>query len=293
MLTPPQTTQKSLKCMADSDYPIIWPAIEEEIAPFLKYCRGIVLNAGSGWRAVQLGQKHLSIDIVPDSCPNVIADLHGLPLRDDCVDTVVSIAVLEHTRFPWVVAQEFYRVLRPGGMGVIAVPFLQPQHSSPHDYVRFTESGLVELMRYAGFEVVETAHVHHFGQTIAWLLWEYLEANRPHGFLRPLWLRFIRALSQGKLLRGNSPNTHNTHYAVVVKPGGESTPQSCYRQAIESTEADWFYPLLACPRSHQPLLGDGQALVSADRQWLYPFQEGRPQVLHAEEAAPTICQERH
>ena len=42
-------------------------------------------------------------------------------------------------------------------------------------------------MRYAGFEVIETAPVHHFGQTLAWLLCEYLQHNRPHRLTEPLW----------------------------------------------------------------------------------------------------------
>lgn len=257
--------------------PLVWPSLSEELAPYLKYCRGIVLNAGSGQRGIQLGQKDLRIDIDLSNEPDIIADLHSIPLLDQSVDTVVSIAVLEHTRYPWLVAQEFCRVLRPGGYGVIAIPFLQPQHACPNDFTRFTENGLIELMNYAGFEVVETGHVHHFGQTLAWLLWEYIQFNKPSKFTQPLWMILINQLSKGTLFKGDSPNTHNTHYVVVRKPGEFPAPSNSSSQIVTSEDSKtWFFPLLACPQSKQPLSFTGEQFVSEDAQLTYTFKEGIP-----------------
>lgn len=262
------------------DNPLVWPSLEAELAPYRKYCQGIVLNAGSGQRQIQLGTRDLNFDIVPSNQPDVIADLHALPLKDDAVDTIVSIAVLEHTRYPWVVAAEFFRVLRPGGYGVIAVPFLQPQHACPHDYVRFTERGLIELMNYVGFEVIETGHVHHFGQTLAWQLWEYLKYNTPHKLLLPFWGLVINALSRGVFFKGNSPNTNNTHYIVVRKPG-ETTPDALApAQAISrAATGDWYYPLLVCPESRQPLHVKEDMLVSEDGLHIYTVENHIPCLL--------------
>jgi SAM-dependent methyltransferase len=236
-----------------------------------------VLNAGSGERDVKLGERNLTIDIAAQKNPNVIGDLHCIPLLDDSVDTIVSIAVLEHTRFPWVVTREFHRVLRSGGCGIVAVPFLQPQHASPHDFVRFTEAGLVELMQYAGFDVLETAHVHHFGQTLAWLLWEYLRHNRPSVMTQPLWAVLLRQLSQGRIFKKDSPNTHNTHYVVVRKPGSSGGPTPHYLEALASTDVrHWFFPLLACPRTRQHLHTSGDFVVSEDGGFRYPVRNGVP-----------------
>jgi SAM-dependent methyltransferase/uncharacterized protein YbaR (Trm112 family) len=204
----------------------------------------------------------------------MVADLHCIPLLDQSVDTVVSIAVLEHTRYPWVVSQEFYRVLRPGGFGVIAIPFLQPQHGCPNDYMRFTENGLIELMKYVGFEVIETAHVHHFGQTLAWLLWEYIQFNKPRKFTQPLWMFFINQLSKGNLFKGDSPNTHNTHYIVVRKLGEPPIQDESYIQILKSEDSKtWFFPLLVCPESKQPLHVEGNLLVSEDGQTSYSLTD--------------------
>ena len=258
-------------------YPIVWKPLTEELSPFLKHVKGIVLNAGAGQRDLKLGQREIGIDIVPNTNPDIVGDLHAIPLLDESVDSIVSIAVLEHTKYAWIVAQEFYRILRPGGSGVIAVPFLQPQHACPDDYVRFTEAGLVELMKYVGFEIVETAHVHHFGQTLAWLLWEYLIVNRPNKFILQLWLKLINRLSTGKIFNNDSPNTHNTHYVVIRKPGNPESPR---RTSIESLLADpsktWFAPLLACPNTKQPLSLQNDAYVALDGSYNYPIVQGTP-----------------
>jgi uncharacterized protein YbaR (Trm112 family) len=264
-----QIPQRTMNTISD---PVVWPSISEELSPFMKYCKGVVLNAGSGQRDIQLGQRDINIDIIPENQPDIVGDLHAIPLRDASVDTVVSIAVLEHTRYPWVVAQEFYRVLKPGGFGVIAVPFLQPQHACPNDFVRFTENGLIELAKYVGFEVVETAKAHHFGQTLAWLLWKYIEANQPRKVMRPLWFNLIHQLSKGKILKGDSPDTHNTHYIVVRKPGDSGRRADDNRAVIEAKESKlWFLPLLCCPQTRQPLHLENNELISEDGQFKYQF----------------------
>ena len=269
--------------------PLVWPSLEEELAPFLKYCQGIVLNAGSGKRGIQLGQKSLHIDIVQSNSPDIVGDLHCIPLLDESVDTVVSIAVLEHTHYPWIVTQEFYRVLRPGGHGVIAVPFLQPQHACPNDFVRFTENGLVDLMKYVGFEILEVSHVHHFGQTLAWLLWEYLEYNKPSRWTRHLWMILINQLSRGNLIKGDSPNTHNTHYIVVRKPGYALVEAEFHQQVINNKKPDsWFFPLLSCPQTKQQLHIEDNLMVSQNGQFTYGFKDGIPQLIPTQNLQLTI-----
>jgi O-antigen biosynthesis protein len=261
------------------EYPIIWPPLSDEIKPFRKYCQGLVLNAGSGKRALGLGKRELNIDIVPDTEPDIVGDLHSIPLRDQSVDTIVSVAVLEHTKFPWMVAQEFYRILKPGGYGVIAVPFIQPQHACPDDYCRFTENGLIELSKYTGFNVLEVAHVHHFGQTVAWLLWEYLQENLPQNKLvLRFWLWLIRQLSLGNFLASDSSNTHNTHYVVVQKPG--TLAQTAEAKALLQDQTQtWFLPLLACPNTRQSLHRQDKHLVSEDGRFTYQISETRPILL--------------
>lgn len=69
-------------------------------------------------------------------------DLEEIPLRAGSVDTILCMVVLEHTRRPRQVIEEFARVLKPGGKIYMVVPFLWEEHQAPHDYFRFTRYGV-------------------------------------------------------------------------------------------------------------------------------------------------------
>ena len=74
-----------------------------------------------------------------------------LPYRDECFDAMVCTEVLEHLPDPQLAAQEMARVLLPGAILVLTVPFNHPLHEVPHDYFRFTPWGLRSLFA-ANFE---------------------------------------------------------------------------------------------------------------------------------------------
>lgn len=84
---------------------------------------------------------------------DVIARLESLPLRAEACDRILSIVVLEHTPEPGRVLGEFYRVLRPGGTVHLVVPHMWEEHQLPHDYFRYTSSGIRYLIENAGLEV--------------------------------------------------------------------------------------------------------------------------------------------
>ncbi len=82
--------------------------------------------------------------------PDILGDLHALPVADGTVATLALNHVLEHARDPGRALLEVARVLRPGGMLFIDVPFLHEIHHAPHDYFRFTPFALRELTGAAG-----------------------------------------------------------------------------------------------------------------------------------------------
>ncbi len=56
-------------------------------------------------------------------CDRVMADLDfGIPLRSNCVDTIIARSVLEHLKCPFKVLEECRRVLKSGGIIKIVVP---------------------------------------------------------------------------------------------------------------------------------------------------------------------------
>jgi SAM-dependent methyltransferase/uncharacterized protein YbaR (Trm112 family) len=102
----------------------------------------IILNIGSGHENIHRQENMVNFDIYPHGNTQVSGDAHSLPFLNDSVDFVWLCAVLEHIKQPFVVMEEVYRVLKPGGKVLISVPFLQYLHGSPNDYFRYTKYGL-------------------------------------------------------------------------------------------------------------------------------------------------------
>lgn len=79
--------------------------------------------------------------------PDLVCDAHWIPFAESALGLVVAGQVLEHTIRPWRVAEEIERVVRPGGLVQVEVPFAFPLHAAPWDFFRFTLSGLRSLFR--------------------------------------------------------------------------------------------------------------------------------------------------
>lgn len=106
---------------------------------------GPVLNVGSGDVRYEKEDINLDINLYPHV--DIVADAHALPIKDASLGLIIGYHVLEHLRDPQLVAQEFYRVLKPGGIIFIEMPFIQRFHGYPDDYYRFTPEGLREILK--------------------------------------------------------------------------------------------------------------------------------------------------
>jgi SAM-dependent methyltransferase len=73
------------------------------------------------------------------------------PVETGSVDVVLCTETLEHVETPGAFLAEMRRCLRPGGRAILTVPFAARWHYIPHDYWRFTPSGLQRLLSRAGF----------------------------------------------------------------------------------------------------------------------------------------------
>jgi len=100
------------------------------------------------------------LDKVADYKPDIVGDIHSLPLPDESVEAVICIAVLEHVEEPIKAMKEIYRVLKPGGYAFIYVPFLYYYHPQPgyyNDFYRFTYDGIKYLTK--DFKLAEIQNV--------------------------------------------------------------------------------------------------------------------------------------
>ncbi|MCU1276877.1 MAG: hypothetical protein JWM53_423 [bacterium] len=128
---------------------------------------------------------HIGVDRTAQPSVGVVAAGEQLPFADAVFDGAMCTEVIAHSRRPWKVLAEVARVLRPGGKLYLTAPFDWHQ-MPPHDYYRFTSSGLRTLLDDAGFDVEEVEEVGGLFSALAGKLIE--------GTLDRMWLQPVRRL---------------------------------------------------------------------------------------------------
>jgi len=132
-----------------------------DMAPLVRECAGgAILDVGAGRLSTRkllasVGTSYTSCDVCQTHPElDVVCDItKPLPFGSSSFDTLYCCSVLEHTRAPWTVFDELFRILRPGGRVILSVPFIFYLHGAPEDYFRFTRHGVTMLAEKAGFQV--------------------------------------------------------------------------------------------------------------------------------------------
>jgi SAM-dependent methyltransferase len=107
---------------------------------------GMVLDCGSGRRDTVFANL-VQLEIAPYENVDVLGVNQMLPFADESFDAVLSLDVLEHVDDPFRAASEIRRVLKPGGVLYVDIPFMQHEHGYPDHYFNVTRRGLRRLFR--------------------------------------------------------------------------------------------------------------------------------------------------
>lgn len=118
---------------------------------FVKYVKGVTLDLGAGRSPYEffvkpLASGYFSCDAKTENRSlSFSADGENLSVKNESVETVLCLSVLEHTKNPKRMLDEIARVLKPGGHAVFLVPHLCYLHAEPEDYFRYTIYGFQSL----------------------------------------------------------------------------------------------------------------------------------------------------
>lgn len=151
--------------------------------------RVIDVGAGNGpYRELFEHVEYVTTDWAESMHPgarsaDIVASAEDLPVHDAAFDAVICTQVLEHVAEPAAVARELRRILRPGGRLYLTVPLAWELHEEPHDYWRYTPSGLRHLLDGAGFETLAITPRNDAFTTLAQLMqnMRYVMGRAPDG----------------------------------------------------------------------------------------------------------------
>ncbi|MCF6317551.1 MAG: class I SAM-dependent methyltransferase [Marinosulfonomonas sp.] len=142
----------------------------------------VILVVGSGRQRTWLNASltddtnatilHSDIDVLADV--DLFCDAHDLPFADQCIDAIVTTAVIEHVMYPERVASEIQRVLKPGGLLYSELPFIQQVHEGAYDFTRYTLSGHRRLFN--GIQIIDSGMVAGPGTALLWTIENFFMA---------------------------------------------------------------------------------------------------------------------
>lgn len=145
-------------------------------SPFLK---GRLIDLGCGRKPYEnlfSVDKYVGVDIEQsghdhrNSKVDVFYDGKYLPFDDNTFDSAFCSEVLEHVFETDQTLQELRRVLKPGAMILITVPFCWNEHEIPYDYARYSSFGIRYLLEKNGYEIIESKKSGSFSQVVFQLM---------------------------------------------------------------------------------------------------------------------------
>lgn len=176
VFTPHQGRRSSLTAAVRRFFDLPAASLWRDLAEPLASTDGIVVDVGCGaqpYRRLLSPRAHyIGLDTaraasdfgyqMPDV--RVIGDDGRWPVGDGEANVVLATETLEHVPDPGAFLREAHRILRPRGRLILTVPFSARWHYIPHDYWRFTPSGLELLLARGGFDEIV---VHGRGNEIS------------------------------------------------------------------------------------------------------------------------------
>jgi SAM-dependent methyltransferase len=117
----------------------------------------LILDVGAGrgdFASLFDRPGYLAVDVYPYPELDLACDLTQTnPFHADHFDAILLLNVLEHLFDAPGLLNQLFKLLKPGGILVVAIPFMVKLHQAPLDYARYTQFALLQIGEAHGFIV--------------------------------------------------------------------------------------------------------------------------------------------
>ena len=160
----------------------------------------------------------VTLNIIPGDFIDVVYDGKKIPFSNNTFDKILLRCVLEHVKDPSSILEEASRVLKLDGKMVIEVPFINPLHSIPDDYFRYTPDGLKELINDHNLKLEKVFYTEDTIWAIRWIFWQNLKGEQKLNFTYVIKMFVLKYLINPLFLKQKVPNENNfSQFGFLVK----------------------------------------------------------------------------
>lgn len=212
------------------DY-LVHQAIEEFLAQDSQH--NTILDYGCGnslYQDLFKYEKYIKADIDSDIKISNTLDIilsrgkADVPLKDSSINCILCMDVLEHSGGLASRLDEFYRVLKTGGVCFISIPFLYREHEMPYDLYRYTSSCMIQKAKKSGFKIT---HIHKIGSLsyVLYMLWygsiikegEKIEVSFFGKIIRKLFNMIVLPVCNKFIFTKRVPDNSSVYAALLIK----------------------------------------------------------------------------
>lgn len=189
---------KTLPCYSDVDYPHY-----EDLNNFIKLQgterKITILDYGAGgspYRKYFPNSDYRRADITGASTLRYKIGSDSVIIEEDAsFDLILSTQVAEHLPNPSVYFNEAHRLLRATGKFLVTTHGVWEEHGSPHDYQRWTASGLRRDLEYSGFKNIRIFKITcGFRSTLLFFSRSLFASTPPSGGINKLTFKILRKI---------------------------------------------------------------------------------------------------
>ena len=150
-----------------------------------------------------------------------------MPFEDGAFDTIICSDVLEHLPVPENAWSEMARVLAPGGVLILNVPFYYWLHEEPYDYYRYTRHALTRFAEQAGLEVLSLRPLGGAPEVLLDILGKLLSRGRwgrKVAAAVPASYKAAMRVGRFRRLSARTGNSFPIGYGMVARKPDRSAP---------------------------------------------------------------------